>query len=70
MSVRHYFKTWSVNAEHFKNFESFFVCAKTIQRYDETGSHDDRHRKGRPRVTSAAEDNKFISFQPQKLQPK
>jgi transposase len=34
------------------------VVAKT-KRYDETGSHEDRHRKGRPRVTSAAED-KFI----------
>lgn len=33
--------------------------AKTIKRYDETGSHEDRHSKGRPRVTSAAED-KFI----------
>ena len=33
--------------------------AKTIKPYDETGSHEDRHRKGRPRVTSAAED-KFI----------
>uniref|UniRef100_A0A8K9V721 Troponin T, slow skeletal muscle n=1 Tax=Oncorhynchus mykiss TaxID=8022 RepID=A0A8K9V721_ONCMY len=32
-------------------------------------SHEDRHRKGRPRVTSAAED-KFISHQPQKLQLK
>ena len=27
--------------------------AKTIKRYDETGSHEDRHRNGRPRVTSA-----------------
>ena len=27
-----------------------------FKRYDETGSHEDRHRKGRPRVTSAAED--------------
>ena len=35
------------------------AVAKTIQRYDETGSHVDRHRKGRTRVTSAAED-KFI----------
>ena len=35
------------------------AVAKTIKRYDETGSHEDRHRKGRPRVTSAAED-KFI----------
>ena len=35
------------------------AVAKTIKRYDETGSHEDRHMKGRPRVTSAAED-KFI----------
>jgi transposase len=35
------------------------AVAKTIKRYDETGSHEDRHRKGRPGVTSAAED-KFI----------
>ena len=35
------------------------AVTKTIKRYDETGSHEDRHRKGRPRVTSAAED-KFI----------
>jgi transposase len=34
------------------------AVAKTIKRYDEIGSHEDRHRKGRPRVTSAAE---FIS---------
>jgi hypothetical protein len=33
--------------------------AKTIKFYDETGSHEDRHRKERPRVTFAAED-KFI----------
>jgi transposase len=32
------------------------AVAKTIKRYDETGSHEDRHRKGRPRVTSAGED--------------
>jgi transposase len=35
------------------------AVAKTIKRYDETGSREDRHRKGSPRVTSAAED-KFI----------
>jgi transposase len=35
------------------------AVAKTIKRYDETGSHEDHHRKGRSRVTSAAED-KFI----------
>jgi transposase len=35
------------------------AVAKTIKSYDETGSLEDQHRKGRPRVTSAAED-KFI----------
>ena len=38
---------------------SLSAFAKTIKRYGDTGSHEDRHRKGRPRVTSAAED-KFI----------
>ena len=33
------------------------AVAKTIKHYVETGSHEDRHRKGRPRVTSAVEDN-------------
>ena len=32
------------------------AVAKTIKSYDEAGSHEDHHRKGRPRVTSAAED--------------
>jgi transposase len=45
------------------------AVAKTIKCYDETGSIEDRHRKGRPRVFSAAEAN-VISYQPQKLQPK
>ncbi|CAJ0945312.1 unnamed protein product [Ranitomeya imitator] len=36
-----------------------FTVAKTIKLYKETGSHEDRPRKGRPRVTSASED-KFI----------
>ena len=44
----------SVNLENVKDFES--SEAKTIKRYDETGSDKDHHRKGRPRVTSAAED--------------
>ena len=35
--------------------------AKTTKRYDESVSHVDRHRKGRPRFSSAAED-KFISL--------
>jgi hypothetical protein len=34
-----------------------------------TGSHEDHHRTGRPRVTSAAED-KFISVTSLRLQPK
>ena len=32
---------------------SLSAVAKTIKHYDETGSHVDCHRKGRPRVTSA-----------------
>ena len=35
-----------------------------IRSLELTVSHEDHHRKGRPRVTSAAED-KFISYQPQ-----
>ena len=42
------------------------AVTKTIKRYDETGSHEDRPRKGRPRVTSAAED-KFTSLRNHKL---
>jgi len=43
-----------------RTFEvSSSVVLKTIKCYDETGSHEDHHRKGRPRVTSTAED-KFI----------
>uniref|UniRef100_A0A8B9HBQ6 Transposase Tc1-like domain-containing protein n=1 Tax=Astyanax mexicanus TaxID=7994 RepID=A0A8B9HBQ6_ASTMX len=30
--------------------------AKTIKRYNETGTHEDRPRKGRPRVTTASQD--------------
>ena len=32
------------------------AVAKSIKRNDETASHKDRHKKGGPRVTSAAED--------------
>jgi hypothetical protein len=35
------------------------AVAKTIKLYDKTSSHEDHHRKGIPRVTSATED-KFI----------
>ena len=35
------------------------AVAKTIKRYDETVSHKDHHRKGRPRVTSVVE-HKFL----------
>jgi transposase len=37
------------------------AVAKTIKLYDETGCHEDRHRKGTPRVTSAAEDKLLAS---------
>ncbi|XP_073446393.1 uncharacterized protein [Dendrobates tinctorius] len=42
---------------------------KTINRCDETGSYEDRPRKGRPRVTSAAEDKliKVASLKNRKL---
>ena len=35
------------------------AVAKSIKRYDKTGSHEDHHRNGRLRVTSAAE-KRFI----------
>ena len=50
-------------------FISSSAVAKTIKQYDENGSHEDSHRNVRPRVTPAAED-KFMSYLPQKLQPK
>jgi hypothetical protein len=56
-------------SQYGKFFKNLSVVAKTIKRYDEIGSHEDHHRKGRSRVTSAAED-KFISYQPQKWQAK
>ena len=39
--------------------QSIWKMSKSSKRYNETGSHEDRHRKGSPRVTSAAAD-KFI----------
>jgi transposase len=45
------------------------AVATNIKHYDETVSHEDSHSKGRPRVTSAAEDQ-YYSYQPQRLQPK
>ena len=70
-TVHNYFKTGrSFEPENSKNFESFFnAFAKTIKHYDETGSHEDHHRKGRPRVTSAAED-RFSRVTSLKLQLK
>ena len=41
------------------------AVAKIIKCYDETVSHEDRHRKGRPRVTSAVEDTFIIRTAPQ-----
>jgi hypothetical protein len=37
----------SQSRKHFKNFES--TVAKIIKCNNETGSHEDCHRKGRPR---------------------
>ena len=39
-----------------RTFKVSSAVAKTIKCYDETGSHENHHRKGRTRVTSAAED--------------
>jgi transposase len=36
------------------------AVVKTIKHFDDTGSHEDHLRKGRPRVTSSAED-KYIT---------
>ena len=41
-SIRNILRTLKVSSS---------VVAKTINRYDETVSCEDRHRKGRPRVT-------------------
>ena len=50
----------SVNPENVINFTvQSNTVAKTIKHYDETDSHEDRHRNVRPRVTSAAEDKFF-----------
>ena len=40
------------------------AVARTIKHYDETGSHEDRSRKGRPRVTSAAEEEFLCGVMP------
>ena len=52
-TVHHYFTTSSsFNMEHFENFEfskvSSSAITKTFKRYDETGSHEDRHRTEDP----------------------
>ena len=58
MTVHHCFKH---EGQSIRKMSSTFkvsssAVVKTIKRYDETGSHEDRHRNGRPRVTS----NEFI----------
>jgi IS30 family transposase len=50
LSIRNISRTFNVSSS---------AVAKIIKHYDETGSNEDRHRKGRPRVTAAAED-KFM----------
>ena len=59
-SIRKMSRTFNVSSS---------AVAKTIKRYDETDSHEDRHRKGRPRVTSAAEDE-LIRVNHLRLHPK
>ena len=61
---RHYIITLRHESQSMRNISrtlkvSSSAVTKTTKRYDETGSHEIRHRKVRPRVTSAAED-KFI----------
>jgi transposase len=58
-TLRHEGQSIQIISRTLKVFSS--AVTKTIKRYDETGSHEDHHRKGRSRVTSAAE-NKFINF--------
>ena len=42
----------SVIPENFKNFECILKCSRgNHQTHDETGCHEDRPRKGRPKVT-------------------
>ena len=57
ITLRHEGQSIQKNSRPLKVSSS--AVAKTIKSYDKTGSHEDRQRKGRPRVTSAAED-KFI----------
>ena len=63
ITLHHYFHfiTWSQSLQNISRTLKVpsSAVAKTIKRCDETVSHEDRHRKGRPSVTSAAED-KFI----------
>ncbi len=61
MTVNHYFKTWrSVDPENFNNFECILKCSrKNHQMLCWNWLSWGCPRKGRPRVTSAAEE-KFI----------
>uniref|UniRef100_A0A4W5QJ69 Interphotoreceptor matrix proteoglycan 2 n=1 Tax=Hucho hucho TaxID=62062 RepID=A0A4W5QJ69_9TELE len=42
---------------NFSQSKEHLALVESVSRCDETGSHEDRHRSGRPRVTSDAEDN-------------
>jgi hypothetical protein len=48
-----------MKVSQYGKFQEQVQLQKTIKCYDETVSHEDRYRNGRPRVTSAAEE-KFI----------
>ena len=56
---RQFIVTLRHEGQSMQNISRTLKVTKTIKSYDETVSHENRHRKGRPRVTSAAED-KFI----------
>ena len=47
INLRHGQSIWNISRTLKVSSSAF---AKTIKPYDETGSHEDRHRKGRPRV--------------------
>jgi hypothetical protein len=48
-------------------YVSSSAVAKTIKRYDETGSHEDHHRNEEPELPLLQRE---VRYQPQKSQPK
>ncbi|KAK6311572.1 hypothetical protein J4Q44_G00172360 [Coregonus suidteri] len=56
LELGHYSKSASLREQGLLGWQTAGKggVAKTIKRYDDTGSHEDRHKNVRPRVTSAA----------------